>query len=507
MKQFNFKNILMLLITLLLSVTAKGQETAIVKGINSDSLDHYLKMAAINNPGLKADFLAYKASLERVSQAGAWSDPQLDMGFFLKPMDIVGGQQLADFTLMQMFPWFGTKKAAQNEATHMAKMAYEKFRETRDNLYLEVYSQWYLLSTLEEQVKYNRENLKLLKQLEELAIRKISASSGNSSSYSLPTLPPAKQNNRSSSTGKEMSGMGSMGGGGTSNSGNSSMSGGSSSMAGMSSSGGNMSSEMGNGSAGMSDVLRIQLEMIEIENNIETLLSELSAEKANFNSLLNRPVENEVILPDTITKVPFIFDNHISISEIEKLNPMLVMLDYEERAYRAKQEMDKKMSYPMLGIGLQYMFIGKNKVTSMDQEMTPDMGGMDMVMPMFSISIPIYRNKYKAQQRESRLMQESAKEKYNNTLNILQSDMFKLKQQLDNAERKIALYQKQADLANVTYQLIVKEFVTAKSDLTNVLQVQRQLLDYQLREAESIAKYNIMVASILKLVSFNSLNN
>ena len=85
--------------------------------------------------------------------------------------------------------------------------------------------------------------------------------------------------------------------------------------------------------------------------------------------------------------------------------------------------------------------------------------------------------------------------------------MFKLKQQLDNAERKIALYQKQADLANVTYQLIVKEFVTAKSDLTNVLQVQRQLLDYQLREAESIAKYNIMVASILKLVSFNSLNN
>ncbi|MDD3725065.1 MAG: transporter, partial [Bacteroidales bacterium] len=82
----------------------------------------------------------------------------------------------------------------------------------------------------------------------------------------------------------------------------------------------------------------------------------------------------------------------------------------------------------------------------------------------------------------------------------------KLKQQLDNAERKIALYQKQEQLARVTYQLVVQEFVTAKSDLTNVIQVQRQLLDYQLRQAEAIADYNTKVASIQKLRSFNSLN-
>jgi len=31
-----------------------------------DSLDHYLEIAARNNPWLNADFLAYKASLEKV---------------------------------------------------------------------------------------------------------------------------------------------------------------------------------------------------------------------------------------------------------------------------------------------------------------------------------------------------------------------------------------------------------------------------------------------------------
>ena len=195
-----------------------------------------------------------------------------------------------------------------------------------------------------------------------------------------------------------------------------------------------------------------------------------------------------------------------AINEIERQNPMLGMIMEEEQAYRAKSEMDKKMSYPMLGIGLQYMVIGKSSSPTMDQNNHNGMNGMDMVMPMVSISLPIYRNKYKAKQRESRYMWESAQEKYNNTLNTLQSDLFKFKHQLDNAERQIALYQKQKNLALTAYQLILQEFVTAKSDLTNVIEVQRQLLDYKIKEAEAIADYNIKVAEINSLRSFSNTN-
>ena len=494
MKQYNVNLLFIILLGFIITLPVKGQ--------TADSLARYLEIAGRNNPGLNADFLAYKASLEKVPQAGAWPDPKLDIGFFLNPMDIVGGRQIADFTLMQMFPWFGTKKAAQTEATHMAKMSYEQFRETRDNLYLEVYTQWYVLSTLVQQLNNNRENLQLLKQLEELAIRKVSSPySGSSSGYSVPAPSPATKSSNSSPTGGGMSGMGSMGGS-TTSSGTSS-----SSMSGMSSSGGSMSSGMGSTAPGMSDVLRVQLEMVEIENNVESLLSDIAAEKARFNALLNRSVDFEVVVPDSIVKVDYLFDKASSMREIKNQNPMLGMLKEEELAYRAKREMDLKMSYPMFGIGLQYMLIGESKTAQMDQGMAPEMTGMDMVMPMFSITLPLYRNKYGAQQRESRFMWQSAREKYNNTINILQSDLFKLKQQLDNTERKIALYRKQEQLARTTYQLVVQEFVTAKSDLTNVIQVQRQLLDYQLRQAEVIAEYNTIVASIQKLHSFDTTNN
>ena len=143
----------------------------------ADSLGYYLELAARNNPQINADFSLYKASLEKVSQAGAYPDPELEIGFFLKPMEILSGKQIADFTLMQMFPWFGTRKAARNEATEMARMAYEQFRNSRNNLYYEVKSQWYQLCNISEQYKNTQANLRLLDQLEQLALNRFSAPS------------------------------------------------------------------------------------------------------------------------------------------------------------------------------------------------------------------------------------------------------------------------------------------------------------------------------------------
>jgi outer membrane protein TolC len=469
--------------------------TSAISAQTADSLSHYLKIAAFNNPGVKADFIAYKASLQKIPQAGAYQNPELEMGFFLESMDIIGGKQVAEFKLMQMFPWFGTKKAAQKEATHMAKMSFEKFRETRDNLYLEVYTQWFILCSLQQKLMNNKDNKALLTQLEQLALRKFSspaASSGAGYSISVPTSPTGTF---PAGSGSGISSMSSM----RSNNGSQATTQ-SAGMSSMSSSGGGMSSGMsGTASGGMSNVLRIRLEIAELDNNIESILSEIKAEKATFNTLLNRSAESEVQVPETFEQIPFLFDAETAMAKISDQSPMLGMINEEGFAYKAKAEMDKKMGYPMFGIGVQYML---NKKTNDPMLGMGDMNGKDLVMPMISVSIPLYRNKYKAQQRESTFRWQASKEKYADTYNALESELYKTKHLLDDASRKISLYKKQSDLAETTYNLVVQEFVTDKSDLTNIIQVQRQLLDYQLKKAEAVASYNIMVASIQKLISF-----
>ena len=460
----------------------------------ADSLTWYLETAARNNPLVNSNFALYKASLEKIPQAGAYEDPELDIGVFVKPMETLSGKQIADFTLMQMFPWFGTRKAARNEATEMSRMAYEQFREARNNLFYEVKSQWYQLCNLNEQYKNTQANLALLEQLEKLALNRYSAPSPNAP---VSTVTPITGNvvTPPASNGNSMDNMGGMGSSSQATPQGSPT--GNSSMQGMAS--GPMGSSMGTGSSSgtMSDVLRIQIEKAELQNNLELIASNRTAAEARFNALLNRRQDMRVAVPDSLQQLHFLIDDQAMTDSIIIANPMLSMLEAEANAYRAKAEMDKKMSYPMFGIGLQYSLVGKsNNSMVMD-----NMNGMDMVMPMFKISIPIFRKKYQAQQKESRHYRQASELKYENTLNQLQSEYQTVKQQLADASRKIALYQKQQELSLSTWQLIVREFSAGTTSLTDVIQVERQLLDYRLKKSEAIAEYNTRIAGMEKLVA------
>lgn len=461
----------------------------------TDSLSYYLETAARNNPSVNSSFALYKASLEKIPQAGAFSDPELEMGFFFKPMEQLSGKQVADFTLMQMFPWFGTRKAARSEATEMARMAYEQFRESRNNLFYEVKSQWYQLNNLNEQYKNTAANLALLKQLEQLALNRYTASSSPgvpvSSAATSPVISPLPQATVNN-------GMGSMEN--MTPSPAPASPGGSKAMSGM---GSNMGgSPMGIGSSGsMSDVLRIQIEMAELENNLEALLSNRKAAEARFNSLLNRDQSLPVQTSDSLTQKLFSVKDNAVLDSIILSNPMLSMLEAEANAYKAKAEMDKKMSLPMFGIGLQYSIIAKRSEEMARMSGMGNMNGMDMVMPMVKISIPIFRRKYNALQRESRHYRQASELKYEDTLNQLHAEYIALKQQLADASRKIDLYAKQQDLSRSTWQLMIREFSAGTTSLTDIIQLERQLLDYSLKKSEAVAEYNTLVAGLEKLVS------
>lgn len=469
-----------------------------VQAQSTDSLSYYLQTAARNNPSVNSGFALYKASLEKVPQAGAFADPELEIGFFIKPMEQLEGKQVADFTLMQMFPWFGTRKAARNEATEMARMAYEQFRESRNNLYYEVKSQWYQLSSLNEQYKNTAANLALLTQLEQLALNRYAAPSAKgqtsgpvASPASTPVAPSAPSSG---------SGMGSMDGMGGAQSAQapafsaSAMSG----MGGNAMRGGSMGS---NSSGTMSDVLRIQMEKAELINTLETIRSTRKAGEAKFNTLLNRNQNLPVSVPDSLTQLLFSMDDTEALDSITTLNPMLTMLEAEANAYKAKAEMDKKMSLPMFGIGLQYSVMAK-KAEEMNSSMSmSSMNGMDMVMPMVKISIPIFRKKYNAQQRENKQYHTASELKYEATHNQLQAEYTTIKLQLSDAARKVSLYSRQHELSLSAYQLMVREFSAGATSLTDVIQVERQLLDYSLKKSEAIAAYNTLIAGLEKLIS------
>jgi cobalt-zinc-cadmium efflux system outer membrane protein len=140
-----------------------------------DDLVSYLQTAAQNNPGLKARFNEYLASLELAPQVKALPDPQLAFGYFIQPVETRVGPQQFKISVSQMFPWFGTRKAEGNSAIMMAKAKYEAFEEAKSMLFNDVRSTYYNLYFTGKAISVTDENLTLLNSFQKLSLIKVEA--------------------------------------------------------------------------------------------------------------------------------------------------------------------------------------------------------------------------------------------------------------------------------------------------------------------------------------------
>ncbi len=140
-----------------------------------DRLSGYLETAAKNNPELKAAFDRYRAALEKIPQVRSLPDPQLMFGYFIRPVETKTGPQEFKISLSQMFPWFGTLKAAGQSQTYRAKAAYETFEQTKTELFKNVRQVYYNLYLVEKQITLTKENLSILSRFQSLAQNKIAA--------------------------------------------------------------------------------------------------------------------------------------------------------------------------------------------------------------------------------------------------------------------------------------------------------------------------------------------
>ena len=449
-----------------------------------EDLDNYLEIAAENNPELKASFNRYLASLEKVPQVGSLPDPQSSMGFYLKPMAIVGGNQVANIQVMQMFPWFGTLKLAKDEASEMAKAKYEVFNAAKADLFYQVKENYYQLMKLDYEIILVEENMELLESLEKLALVK----------FQSPTLGGSSQGMKSSgSISASSSGnMNSSGGGMT---GMSTTQNSASNAAQSSQSASSMPVSMGSNGTGLQDVLRVRMEILEQQNKLALLQDQRQTTEIVFNSLLNRDMKTSVVITGSPEIHSLPYEKLVIADSILANNPMLAMLEKDITAYELMEQKSRKMGMPMMGLGLSYM------INQEREGNTFMMNGNDMVMPMVSVTIPIYRKKYNAMQNEARLMQEAGKQQSIGLKNNLLVQYRSLIQALDDAERRISLYEEQEELAEKTSDLLLANFTSTGGDYEELLRMQYKILDYGFKHIEAVTDYNTSVALAEKLMN------
>lgn len=472
------------LVIAILMIAGAGSTT--VSGQNlPDSLATYLEIAARNNPGVQQKFLEYQAALQKVPQAGSLPDPELSAGIFLKPMELPGGNQVADLQLMQMFPWFGVLKNAKDEMSLMAKAKFELFRDTKAQVYYDVQRTWYEMFRIQGERRISQKNIELLKTIENLSLIKFkSPTSGSPASQQTGSMLSGASARSIAGSSAGMQGMdGNSGSQGTvaQTSNESSMQ--------------PSSMSASSGGSGLSDLYRIQIEILGLENSLALLKIRERTVTAQFNSFLNRNPLSPVYV-DTILLSPSIVFSEIAVQDsILSNNPMLTMLGYEKQSLEARKRMVSGMSYPMVGLGINYALINKSSMSA------SSMNGDDMVMPMVSVTLPIYRKKYNAMKDEADLLRSAAEHNYTAMENSLKAEFYNALQFYQDAEQRAQLYENQQILADRSLDLLLKAFSTSASSLTDVLRMRQQIYEYELKLVESNADLNIAVARIARLMT------
>jgi len=456
------KYLYILLLLFLVPFSASSQDTL-------RHPDDYLLIAAENNPELKAAFNIYLAAHEKVTRAGSLPDPEASFGLFVRPMPLLGGNELASIQLMQMFPWFGTRTQERNEAGARADVKYADFLSKKADLFYRVRVSWYRLSLVDQESAFLQEQLVLFQSMENLVLNRFAA-------------PP---------TGKTGPVQGAMGNAGDMMNGmdqkkSENLTGGGSMQ---------MPDAMAGTSVTLQDILRIRMEILDLKERLEQVHDRRSEELAAFNALLNREPESAVVTPDTLIMLPLTVHETTIIDSILKNNPLQEKLNKEVESYAAMKEMARLQAFPKIGLGMNYMLIAPR------DDASSGMNGMDMVMPMVSLSVPINQKKYKAMQNEAGFLQDAAGQMAGAMTNQLQSSYYTLLSDLEGAQRRMVLYKEQQMLAQQTADLLLVSYTVSGADLDEVLKMKQKVIDYGLRRINALTDYNIAVSLADKLMN------
>lgn len=380
------------------------------------NLQAYFEIIAENNPGLQSKYKEFESAMQKSAQVTSFPEPTLSLGYFLSPVETRVGPQRARLSLNQMFPWFGTLELQGEAATLMAEAKYQSFLDYRNQLYLKSSMIYFPLLEIEELLKIEKENIRILESFKTIA-----------------------------------------------------------------------NSKFQNGKGGMVDVLRVDIMLKEAITDTVILSKKRSPLTANLNLLMNRNEKTTLNIQDSL-QLPII--PMYEKADLFDQNPIIQRLELQEAVSKKAEMLAEKQRYPKIGAGLDYVMVRKR--TDMDLAKN----GRDVLMPMVSVSLPIFKGKYKAAEREAQLMQEAYAFEKVNTINQLRGRFEMLWYEIEQQNDLLNLFSSQLIETQQSLDILLSAYGNSGSEFEELLRMQQTLLKYQKQRVKAINQINISLAEI-----------
>lgn len=247
------------------------------------------------------------------------------------------------------------------------------------------------------------------------------------------------------------------------------------------------------------DVIKAQVELGKLDDELKTLQESVPPAAARLRALLNLTDSVDLPIPDSVDVAELELKPDSVLDAVSQNNPNLEALNHIIDREEAGTRLAGKLSMPSLTAGVDYIVTG--------EALIPDLkdSGKDPWMVGVGLSLPIWFGKNRSRTSEAharlRTAEYNLQEKRNQILAYTQKVLF----DYSDALRKTRLYRdglvpKAEESLNASYA----SYQAGKMDFLNVLDAQRQLLDFQLtveREKVRLGKNS----ALLEMLTGNNL--
>ncbi len=246
-------------------------------------------------------------------------------------------------------------------------------------------------------------------------------------------------------------------------------------------------SKLENGTGSLTDALRADILIQAAKTNLEVLKIKIEGSNSWLNSLLSRPHDSPVEISE---KLEIIAEERVISPDSIQSNPLLEGVDLKIQSSEASKRVAQKQGMPKLGAGVDYVLVGERTDMVM-----PD-NGKNVLMPMVTMSLPIFRGKYKGARKEAELMQESYKLEKEELNNKLYGSYHRYSSDMKIQDDLISLYDRQMVTTQQNLDLLYNSYSNSGKDFEEVLSVQQQLLEFKKMKLKAMVAYKTSLAQI-----------
>ena len=241
------------------------------------------------------------------------------------------------------------------------------------------------------------------------------------------------------------------------------------------------------GKASAVDVFRLQMRQNDMQQLKDVLSQQFLTEQTNLNNLLNRENDVAVTVVDSLMMPSEVFE---ITTESLATHPELLKYDKLYQSIKQSELLNQKESSPMIGFGLDYIAVSKRPNMDFSDN------GKDIVMPMVSMSIPIFNNKNKSKSKQNELQQQEIEFQKQERFNKLETLLDKAINDRVSARISFATQTKNLKQAKDAEEILIKNYETGTIDFNDVLDIQELQLKFQMNQIESIKNYYVQTTII-----------